>query len=116
MMVASKSRSTLPETPMTHDPKPRRRRFRYSLRALLVFVTIASAGFGWLGLKMRQANRQREAVEAIRELGGNVSYDYEFKPKGALDYVPTPPGPVWLRTLFGIDLFANVVSVECAGP
>src|SRR5437870_1822669 len=35
------------------DSKPKRRWLRYSLRTLLVFVTLTSAGFGWFGWQLR---------------------------------------------------------------
>jgi hypothetical protein len=88
------------------DSTPRRRWFRYSLRTLLVFVTVACAGFGWLGLKMRQAQRQEELAKAIDELGGGVVYDYEIDSNGDWVKSPTPPGPVWLRNMLGDKFFA----------
>jgi hypothetical protein len=97
---------------MNDNPKPKRRWFSYSLRTLLVFVTIASAGFGWLGYKMRQAQRQKEAVEAIRKLKGTVEYDYHCDVHYGVTKVPTPPGPAWLRKLLGDDFFANVYLVS----
>ena len=68
---------------MNDKPKPKRRWFRFSLRILLPFVTFASAGFGWLGMKMRQAEQRRVTVEAIRKLGGDVEYDYERASDGS---------------------------------
>ena len=76
------------------DIKPKRRWFRFSLRTLLVFVTIASAGFGWLGVKVRHVQGQREAVEAIERVGGRVEYQRA-----------EVPGPAWLRRLLGDDFF-----------
>jgi hypothetical protein len=96
--------------------KPKRRWSRYSLRTLLVFMTVASAGLGWLGIKVQQAQRQKEAVEAIKKLGGYVFYDYEIvgdDPIKKFDPDKTPPGPGWLSKVVGKDLFANVVSVNC---
>src|SRR5262249_5731771 len=89
------------------ETKPKRRRFRFSLRTLLVFVAVASAGFGWLGVKVRAKHREREAVKAIREMDGFVFYDYEWDS-------PIPPGPAWLREVFGDDVFANVAHVSLA--
>src|SRR5437762_7027635 len=97
---------------MTATPKPRRPWFQFGLRTLLLMVTIASAGFGWLGVKVRQVHRQRAAVEAIRKLGGEVLYDYEVDSKGHRVQSPIPPGPACLRELAGDDFFANVVYVS----
>ena len=101
---------------MPQTDNPRRRRFRFSLRTLLVFVTVASAGCGWLGYKVRQARRQREAVEVIQRLDGSVKYDYQFDSDESLIESPLPPGPIWLRKLLGDDFFANVRGVLIRSP
>jgi hypothetical protein len=63
----------------------------------------------WVEVRMKRDRRQMEAVKEITKLGGEVEYDYEalqspdpFAPKA-------PPGPEWLRKLFGQDFFATVV-------
>lgn len=94
------------------DDKPKRRWFSYSLRTLLVFVTIASVGFGWLGMKMRQAERQRQAIEVIQALGGAVFYDYERDFNEIFNPSPTPPGPEWIRDFLGDNFFAEVTAVN----
>jgi hypothetical protein len=53
-------------TPTT-IPKPLRRWFQYSLRTLLVLMLVFGCGFGWLGMKVKQAREQREAVETTEE-------------------------------------------------
>jgi hypothetical protein len=88
------------------DAKPKRRWFRFSLRTLLVFITIASVGFGWLGYKVRQANRQRIAVQSLRDLQAAVLYDH------VLGGSQAPPGPPWLRNLLGYDFFAKATYVR----
>lgn len=100
---------------MPTSSRPRRRWYQISLRTLLLLVTLASAGFGWLGYKVRQANSQRKAVEAIRNIGNTayVFYDYDFDSGGMILPPPTlPPGPEWLRKLVGDDLFTDVVAVK----
>jgi len=96
------------------NDKPKRRWFRFSLRTLLLLVTIASAGFGWLGVKVRAKQREREAVKAIQKFGGIVNYDFQYewyeKPRPS-HLKPIPPGPAWLRSLLGDDAFANVSQV-----
>src|SRR6476620_429395 len=96
-------------------PKPSRRWFQFGLRTLLLLVAIACIGFGWLGYKVRQAERQRETVEAIESLGGRVFHDYELDAVGSEINSPSPPGPAWVRNLFGIDFLANVVYVDLLG-
>ncbi len=81
------------------DPKPKRRWFQYSLRTLLAFVTLCALACSWLAVKMRQAERQREAATAIEKLGGSVRWD-----DGVSKW------PRCLRNVLGDDFF---VSVEC---
>lgn len=98
-------------TGMDEAPKLRRRRFQISLRTLLLLVTFCSALFGWLGIKVRQAQQQKEAIEAIEKIGGVIFYDYHY-PGGDFNRLAAPPGPAWLRSLFGIDFVANVTFVR----
>lgn len=56
-------------------PITKHRRFRFSLRTLLIVVVVLGVVLGWFAFKMRKAERQRKAVEAIREAGGVVIYD-----------------------------------------
>jgi hypothetical protein len=93
------------------NANPKRRLFRFSLRTLLILVAMTCVGFGWLGFKMRQAARQRIVVDAIRESGGIVWYDYHdfgvtFNPNAE------PPESAWLRKFLGDNFFANVAYVD----
>jgi len=97
---------------MSEMPIPKRRWCRFSLRTLLIVVVLLSVGLAWSALKMREAERQRKAVEAIRRTGGLVVYDYQWDTFGGPLAVEEPPAPVWLTRLLGEDLFANVVFVE----
>jgi hypothetical protein len=102
-------------TPHAAKPKARRRWLSFSLRTLLIFVTLAGCGFGWLGLKFQEARRQQAIVAAIEKLDGWVQYDYQLDSQG--DYKPnaTPPGPAWLHSLLGDDFFRTVYSVGAWG-
>lgn len=84
--------------------KPRRRLFQFSLRSLLVLLTI---GCLWLGWKTERVREQRETVQAIEALGGFVRYDWECYPASS----EAPPGPVWLRRMIGDEFFQEPVSV-----
>lgn len=93
------------------EEKPRRRRFRFSVRTLLLLMTLVSIPFCWLGYKVRQAQQQRETVEKIGKLGGVVVYDYEPSLSYGFQHPVNPPGPQWLRSLFGVDFLADVDRV-----
>src|SRR5262245_4289125 len=94
---------------------PHRRWFRFSLRTLLVLVAMSSAGFGWLGYKVRQKQRERYAVKVIQKLGGDVAYHHQKTANYGFDLSSASPGPAWCRRVFGEDVFALVFFVNCWG-
>src|ERR1700676_41808 len=94
------------------QPKSRRRWYQYSLQTLLIFVTLAGCGFGWLGLKVRKARQQQAAVAAIQKLGGVVYYDYQFDSDAAFVGNAAPHGAEWLHSLLGDDCFRTVYQVS----
>jgi hypothetical protein len=57
---------------MSCTPKLQRRWYQYSLRTLLVFVTLCAIPCSWLGVKLKQASREREVAAAFLKLGGEV--------------------------------------------
>jgi hypothetical protein len=89
--------------------KPRRRWLQFSLRTMMVLMLVFGAGLGWLAHEVRQAREQRVVAETITESGGDVLYDWQ------LDGRP-PPGPAWLQTLLGTNLFGTAVCVGYEGP
>src|SRR5262245_17910828 len=89
-------------------PRPPRRWLRFSLRTLLLALTLACVALGWW---VHKAERQRRAVAAIRAAGGYVEYDYERDGRRRGLRNPTPPGPVWLHSVVGVDYFADVYEV-----
>lgn len=93
-------------TAPTTTPKPRRRWFQFSLRTMLVLMLAFGCGFGWLGMKVKQAREQREAVKAIEKLGGRVG--------SSGDMIRTPVA--WVGTLLGEDLPVNVTGVDFRKP
>lgn len=64
-------------TAPTTTPMPRRRRLQFSLRTLMVLVLVISVPLGWVGMKLKQARKQREFVRRIEQLGGSVMYSWE---------------------------------------
>lgn len=85
-----------------------RRRLTISLRALLVLVLASASLLGW---RVNKANRQREAVAAVKKHGGWVHYDYEFV-NGKVTPGRTPPAPERLRRFLGDEYFRELASVS----
>ena len=80
---------------------PKLRWYQYSLRTLLVFVTLlCTVACSWIGVKLRQAERQRTVVEAITKLGGDVGWCIR-------------PGPAWLQPLLGDDYYGGTIDGAC---
>ncbi len=103
------------EKPNAAQPKSRRRWYQFGLRTLLIGVTLAGCGFGWIGAKVRDARRQAAAVEAIKAWGGTVFYDYQFGEGRTLLYDAVLPGPGWMHSMLGDDLFRNACWVDLTG-
>ena len=88
--------------------RPRKPRFRLSVRALMALVLVVAVVLGW---KVNRARNQRLAVAAIRAKGGRVSYDFAY---GAdLKTLPMwePAAPKWLRKALGDEYFQEVTMV-----
>lgn len=86
-------------------PRRRRRWLQYSLRTLLVLSALFAVGMSWIAVKLTQARKQRETVEAIKKLGGIVLYDHELD-RAVVRY------PTWLCKLFGDEFFHSVGAVH----
>ena len=87
-------------------------RFQFSLRSLVVLVVAVAIPCCWLPMKMREAERQRTAVEAILKAGGGYYCDFEFDESGMLTGKKEPEGPSWLRELVGVHFLAGIVVVD----
>jgi hypothetical protein len=92
-----------PRNEVVCSGQQQRRWFRFSLRTLLILLSI----FGiWLGVRVNRARQQEHAVELIQRAGGEVIYDFGLS--GQID----PPGPKWLHNLIGDHYFVNVKRVS----
>ena len=56
----------------------RRLSLRLSMRGLIIHVLLIGAALGWMVRVVRPALLQRDAVAAIRNGGGRVSYRFEW--------------------------------------
>ena len=55
--------------------RPKRRRwYQFSLRTLLIVVTLSAIPLGWVGWKLEQARRERAAIAWVEEMGGRVQF------------------------------------------
>ncbi len=82
----------------------RRRWWRYSLRTMLVVVTLLCV---WLGIVSKWAIDQRRIVAVIKETGGIVEYDYDED-----DPFGEAATPNWLEEPIGVDYFHTVTLVQ----
>ncbi len=55
-------------------PKPKLRRFQFSLRTLLIFVTLCAIPCSWLAVKIKRFKQRQKAAAAIEKLGGSVHW------------------------------------------
>ena len=67
---------------MSDAPQPKLRWYQYRLRTLFVLMFAVALGMGLLATPLQRAREQRQAVEAIKKLGGSVAYDYEHDASG----------------------------------
>jgi Leucine-rich repeat (LRR) protein len=114
-------------TSQTAPKRTKLRWYQYSLRTLLIIVTLFACLCSWFTVKLHQAKIQREAVEKIEKARGIVFYDYQVDEDGYVVRSGTlpidvwdetdcnknlkPPGPVWLVNLLGKDFFSAPVNV-----
>ena len=97
------------------DPTPKLRWYQFSLRTLMVFVTLCAFACSWLAVKMRQAKLQQEAAAAIVKLGGTVKYDWQIDANGNAVPNAKPTFSPWLRGTLGDDFFWQVKGVLLLG-
>jgi hypothetical protein len=123
-----------------NTPPTKRRRWlpRLNLRTALLLMLILGAGLGVGGNFWRKVHRQRQIVSAIEGAGGYIQYGYELgsgpevKYKFSIDRHPaehfytnppagpfviggeragTPPGPQFLRRIFGDQTFSTIEAL-----
>lgn len=95
----------LPEA--TSSPKRRWRRF--SLRGVLVLMTITCT---WLAVVGERARKQDRAVRKLRAVGEAFRFDYNVGPFGGNQPRAEPTVLSWFGTPLGEEFFRKVVSVN----
>jgi Leucine rich repeat len=86
----------------------RRRWFQFSLRSLMMLTLLAGLGMSSLVAIKKKSERRMAAGDAIIKAGGWVNYDYQVPANGGRN--AKPPGPAWLQTLLGDDVFAHAID------
>ena len=102
----------LPANGNAPDKGSKRRLLQVSVRSLLLLTAILAIG---LAIVCKRARDQATAVHRILELGGSVTYDFQFDPQGRPVRDARPPGWPWLRRLLGDEYFQTVVRVNLGG-
>jgi hypothetical protein len=121
----------LSQQSMTTSPassaKAKLRWYQFSLRSLLIYVTLFAVACSWFTVKMQQARKQRKEVEEMTRLGANVYYSYQcdensepiescvfMKPDGTWQTVntPEPSVPQWLLSILSDDFFYRATAIE----
>lgn len=98
---------------MSTAAKMKRRWLQFSLRGLLVALTLLGV---WLGLHVERVKRQQLAVAVWSGLGADISYRHELtRAKNGTLYFDSsvpPPGPVAVRRLLGDKHFETPVRLH----
>ena len=83
-----------------------RHRFHFSLRTLLILVSVAGLAFAWV----HRARQQHVAVEALRRSNPGVTVLYDDR--SVVDSAAPSPVRDWLSTRLGVDYVETVTGVE----
>ena len=83
--------------------KPNLRWFQFSLRTLLVFVTLCAIACSWVAVKRQQEKQQREALARIEELVGSLSDPQDDKPSQQFS-----TSPFWDCDAFGFRYLGSL--------
>ncbi len=93
---------------------------RFSLRSLIVMVTLSSLGFAQFYYELRSSQGRRAAVERLGEFPGGVHYESGRANRKTTKQWDAPSGfsgrvRVWLIEQLGVDFFFDVRSVCISG-
>lgn len=86
-------------------------RVRYSVRGLLIAVTLVCLTIGWFAVRVQNAERQAAAAKMLE--AGYVIVGYDYMVDDQDDYTGHDGAPTGiLRQYLGNDFFSNVIRVE----
>jgi len=91
--------------------RKRPRRFRFSLRSLLVILTVAAIGITWLAHGVRKANWEMEIVDKYRSQGPlafEVRFAHEESQSNLFLFTPM----VYLRQFTASNLFSPISHIK----
>ncbi len=102
--------ATITETPA----KPRRRWLRFSLRTLLILVTVSGAVLGWVGWELEQVRKEKEVIAWVIEMGGEIGYRQElsFFSKDSWFGVRVTEADIYGRRTSNLSMLAKLKNLE----
>ena len=74
----------------------------------MLVVAFAGISLGSMAWHVNRVRNQRLVVAELSSVGGLVIYSYQWQQRSPQE----PPGPKWLRSLLGDDIFADVKEVD----
>ena len=85
--------------------------FRFSLRFLLLLVTIICVSLGW---KVNQVRNQQAVAAKLVQAEMALRFDeHPFFTKGSsVARLQGPPGPKWLRRILGDEFFTQLTDID----
>src|SRR5262245_39979121 len=90
--------------------RPRWKWFRYSLRSLLLLVTMICVVIAW---KVVPTLQQTYAINALKGTGRYVTFQYDYQFRHIENEKGKPaPEPSWVAKIFGVDAVHDIVKVQ----
>jgi len=72
---------------------PKRRRYQFRLRTLLIVVTLVAVPCAYVGWQAKVVRERRALLDSLKAAGGGAIPVFHY------EYIPPPPP--WIRRVFG---------------